>query len=202
MATDAAGKALAHAGVEAAAIDLVLLATISHAYQTPSAAAEVADRIGTHGAAALDVGAACAGFCYALANADALIRSGAAEHVLVIGVEKLTDFVDPTDRGTSFIFADGAGAVVVGPAEAPGIGPVVWGSDGSQRDAITMTQPWNRYREAPGETWPALTMQGQAVFRVGRARHGRGHPPHPRRVRHDGGRPRRLRAAPGEHAHH
>ena len=84
-----------------------------------------------------------------LANADALIRSGAAEHVLVIGVEKLTDFVDPTDRGTSFIFADGAGAVVVGPAEAPGIGPVVWGSDGGQRDAITMTQPWNEYREAP-----------------------------------------------------
>ncbi len=164
MATEAAGKALAHSGVAAASIDTVIVSTVTHPYQTPAAAVEVAERLGTGGAAAFDVGAACAGFCYALAQADALVRNGTAEYVLVIGVEKLTDFVDPTDRSVAFIFADGAGAVVVGPADQPGIGPVVWGSDGSQLQAITMTQSWIEHRAEP-EVWPSLTMQGQAVFR-------------------------------------
>ena len=83
----------------------------------------------------------------------------------MIGVEKLTDFVDITDRGTGFIFADGAGAVIVGPSDEPGIGPVVWGSDGGQKDAITMTQSWSDFRKDPQSDWPALTMQGSAVFR-------------------------------------
>jgi 3-oxoacyl-[acyl-carrier-protein] synthase-3 len=165
MAVDAAGKALAHSGVAPTDIDLVLVATVTHPYQTPSAAAEVAHRVGAGNCAALDVGAACAGFCYALATADSHIRAGTAQHVLVVGVEKLSDFVDMRDRSTAFIFADGAGAVVVGPSATPGIGPVVWGSDGGQLEAITMTQSWVEYREAPGPVWPALKMQGQAVFR-------------------------------------
>ena len=165
MAMEASGKALASAGVAATDIDTVLLATITHPYPTPSASAELAERLGTHKAAALDVAAACAGFCYALAQADALVRAGSSTYVLVVGVEKLTDIIDFTDRGTAFIFADGAGAVVVGPADQPGIGPVVWGSDGAQKDAITMTQSWAEYRDAPADKWPALTMQGQAVYR-------------------------------------
>jgi 3-oxoacyl-[acyl-carrier-protein] synthase-3 len=165
MAVAAAGKALANAGVAPEAIGMVLLATVTHPYQTPSAAAEVSDRLGTRRAGALDIGAACAGFCYGLGLADSIVRTGTSEHVLVIGVEKLTDFVSPTDRGAAFIFADGAGAVVVGPSDHPGIGPVVWGADGSQKDAITMTQSWIEYRDEPAEQYPVLTMKGQQVFR-------------------------------------
>ena len=85
--------------------------------------------------------------------------------MLLIGVEKLTDWVNPADRGTAFLFADGAGAVVVGPSDTPGIGPVVWGSDGSQKDAITMTQSLIDYRDNGGPIFPTLEMQGQQVFR-------------------------------------
>jgi 3-oxoacyl-[acyl-carrier-protein] synthase-3 len=165
MALAAAEKALAGAGVAPEAVGMVLLASVTHPYQTPSAAAEVSDRLGATNAGALDVGAACAGFCYALGLADTIVRTGTSEYVVVIGVEKLTDFVSLDDRGAAFIFADGAGAVVVGPSDHPGIGPVVWGADGSQKDAITMTQSWIEYRDEPAEHYPVLTMQGQAVFR-------------------------------------
>jgi 3-oxoacyl-[acyl-carrier-protein] synthase III len=165
MAVAAAGKALAASGIAPESIDMVLLATVTHPFQTPSAAAEVADRIGTKGAAALDVAAACAGFCYALGIADSLIRTGTSENILVIGVEKLSDFVSLDDRGAAFIFADGAGAAVVTPADHPGIGPVVWGADGAQKDAITMTQSWIEYRDDPQPQYPVLKMQGQQVFR-------------------------------------
>lgn len=165
MGLAAAGKALAASGLAATDISMVLVATVSHPYQTPSAAAEIADRIGARQAAALDVAAACAGFCYALGLADNLIRSGQSEHVLVIGVEKLSDFVRKGDRGSSFIFADGAGAVVVSPSDHAGIGPTVWGADGAQKDAITMTQSWTEFRDDPTQGFPALVMQGQQVFR-------------------------------------
>lgn len=164
MATDAAGKALAHAGVDASEVDVVLVSTVSHFLQTPSAAVEVADRIGTAKAAAYDISAACAGFCYGLAQADALVRTGTAGYVVVVGVERLSDITDSSDRSTAFIFADGAGAVVVGPSATPGIGPVAWGADGSERMTINMTQSWHDYMASPGKH-PALTMQGQAVFR-------------------------------------
>jgi 3-oxoacyl-[acyl-carrier-protein] synthase-3 len=165
MATEAAGKALANSGVSAESVDIVLVATISHPYQIPSAAAIVADRLGMKDPGAMDLGAACAGFCYGLATADSMIRSGTAHYVLVVGAEKLSDITDPTDRGTAFIFADGAGAVVVGPSETPGIGPVVWGSDGSQHDVITMTQSWVEYALNPADKAPAMSMQGQVVYR-------------------------------------
>jgi 3-oxoacyl-[acyl-carrier-protein] synthase-3 len=97
--------------------------------------------------------------------ADAMIRSGSAEYVLVIGVEKFTDFVSPKDRGTAFIFGDGAGAVVVGPSDHVGIGPTLWGSDGEQKDLITMTQSWSEYRLEPAPEFPSVTMAGQQVFR-------------------------------------
>ena len=71
-----------------------------------------------------------------------MVRAGSAGHVLVIGVERLSDITDLTDRGTAFIFADGAGAAVVGPSDTPGIGPVVWGSDGEQFDLIRQREDW------------------------------------------------------------
>jgi 3-oxoacyl-[acyl-carrier-protein] synthase-3 len=85
--------------------------------------------------------------------------------VLVVGVEKLSDLTDPTDRSTAFIFGDGAGAVVIGPSDTPGIGPVVWGSDGEQTEAITQDVTWNVLRDDPGHKFPSLRMSGQQVFR-------------------------------------
>lgn len=163
MSVDAAGKAIAQAGIAPEQVDAVILATISHPMQTPSAAAEVAYRLGTDGAAAFDVAVACAGFCYGVALANDMVRGGSARYVVVIGVEKLSDFIDHYDRTTAFIFADGAGAVVVGPSDVPAIGPTVWGSDGSQLQAITQNQSWVEARDS--DVFPTLTMQGQAVFR-------------------------------------
>ena len=165
MATAAATEALERAGVAPDRVGMVLLATVTHPYQTPSAAAEVAHRIGTSGAAAMDISAACAGFCYGLELANSLVRTGSCEYVVLVGVEKLSDWVDFDDRSTAFLFADGAGAVVVGPSDLPAIGPVVWGSDGEQLDAITMTQSLIEYKHEGGDLFPALEMQGQQVFR-------------------------------------
>lgn len=166
MSLEAAGKALAHSGVTPDQIGCVIVATVTHLYQTPSAAAEIAHKLGTNRAAAFDISAACAGFCYGVALASDMVRGGTAEHVLVIGVERLSDLTDHHDRGTAFIFADGAGAAVVGPALEPGIGPVVWGSDGQHLDLIRQKQEWRDALFAEnGPQLPALVMEGNAVFR-------------------------------------
>ena len=165
LAVAAAEKALAGAGITPDQVGFVLVATVTHPYQTPSAASDVAYRIGAVNAAATDISSACAGFCYGLAMAQDMVRGGSAEYVVVVGVEKLTDWIDLDDRATAFIFADGAGAVVVGPSDEPAIGPVVWGSDGSQHDAICMTQSLIDYRDHGGPRFPTLSMQGQQVFR-------------------------------------
>ncbi len=165
MSLAAAGKALAQSGIEASRVGCVLVSTVSHLKQTPSVAAEIAHRLGATRAAAFDVSAACAGFCYGLAMANDMVRGGSAEYVIVIGVERLSDLTDPYDRSTAFLFGDGAGAVVVGPSEEPGIGPVVWGSDGSELDAIEQTNTWMELRDNPDLAWPVLRMAGQKVFR-------------------------------------
>lgn len=165
MSAVAGGKALAEAGVAPDQIGCVLLATSTHFRQLPAGATEIADRLGIRGAAALDVSAACAGFTHALALASDMVRAGTADHVLVIGAERMSDLLDHDDRGTAFLFGDGAGAVVVGPSDTAGIGPVVWGADGSKADVITQTVDWRRLRDDPGHRFPALTMQGPAVFR-------------------------------------
>ena len=164
LATDAAREAIAASGIEAGKIDLVIAATISNVQTTPSMSAVVADRVGANPAAAYDSNAACAGFSYALAQADALIRAGSAHYALVIGAEKLSDVVDPTDRTISFLLGDGAGAVVLGPSDTVAIGPVVWGSDGSKADAVGMNATLIDYREGRAE-WPTLRQEGQTVFR-------------------------------------
>ena len=109
LAFGSAHDALAAAGVEGADIGAVIVSTISHPYATPSLATLVAEEIGSK-CPAYDISAACAGFCYGIAQADALVRSGAAQYVLVIGVEKLSDFIDNTERSISFLLGDGAGA--------------------------------------------------------------------------------------------
>ncbi|MBB4895931.1 3-oxoacyl-[acyl-carrier-protein] synthase-3 [Streptomyces olivoverticillatus] len=164
MASLAAEKALAAAGVQADAIDCVIVATFTHLKQTPAVAAEVSHRIGAVEAAAFDISAGCAGFVHGLALAADTVRSR-GRHVLVIGAERMTDLLDLEDRSTAFIFGDGAGAVVLGPAATPGIAPVVWGADGSQTDAISQTVSWGELRDAPNQRWPALRQDGQKVFR-------------------------------------
>lgn len=164
MAVAASGKAIAQAGLTPDQIGFVLLATITHPFQTPSAAVEVAYGLGAHNAAAVDLSAACSGFCHGVGMANDMVRGGSATYVLVIGVEKLMDFVDKTDRSTGFIFADGAGAVVVGPTQQPSIGPTVWGADGSQLQAIAQRSPWTAVRDGEDD-YPWIGMQGQAVFR-------------------------------------
>lgn len=175
MAAHAGSKAVAAAGLSPRDIDLVLVATCTHPYQTPGASAEVAELVGADAPGATDVGAACAGFCYSLSLASDAIRSGTSRYALVVGSERLTEFTDPYDRSTAFIFGDGAGAAVVGPAEEPGIGPVAWGSDGSRATTITQYPTYSELKADAGGTtsttlrgdlpFPTLRMDGPAVFR-------------------------------------
>jgi 3-oxoacyl-[acyl-carrier-protein] synthase-3 len=92
------------------------------------------------------------------------VRAGTGEYVVVVAAEKMSDIIDPGDRATAFLFADGAGAVVVGPAANPEISPVVWGSDGSRHEVIAHSGSWLEVRDVPG-TWPTMRMAGQEVFR-------------------------------------
>ena len=165
MALDAAREALTVSGVEASQVGAVIVATVTHMQQTPALATTVADQLGATPAAAFDISAACAGYCYGIAQADALVRAGTAQYVLVIGVEKMSDYIDPTDRTISFLLGDGAGAVVVGPSDTPGIGPTVWGSDGSQADTIDQTHSWLTFRDGSDTSWPTLRQKGPTVFK-------------------------------------
>ncbi|GGQ05467.1 3-oxoacyl-[acyl-carrier-protein] synthase-3 [Actinomadura coerulea] len=154
LGVHAAGKALANSGLAPSDIDLVILATCSAETPMPGHAAQVAHRLGIEAPGAFDLNAACAGFCYALGTASAAVRAGSARNVLVIGAEKMSQWIDWTDRSTCIIFADGAGAAVVAPSEAPGIGPVVWGSAGDKYDKIIIDDRNSFIRQ-----------EGQAVFR-------------------------------------
>ncbi|GAB2912126.1 beta-ketoacyl-ACP synthase 3 [Streptomyces sp. NPDC058869] len=166
MATAAAEKALAQAGTLPGAIDLVLVASMSNLVQTPPLSVRVAHELGARHAAAVDLSAACAGFCHALALASDAVRAGSARRVLVVGAERMTDIVEPTDRTISFLFADGAGAAVVGDAAAPGIGPVVRRADGVHAEALRMTAPWASAAPGPGPAErPWMRMDGRRVFR-------------------------------------
>jgi len=165
MAVAAARKALASAGVEPSQIECVIVATVSHMFQTPAIATAIAHELGTDHAAAFDISAACAGFCHGVGMAADFVRGGSARHVLVIGVERLSDLTDVGDRGTAFIFADGAGAAVIGPSETAGIGPVVWGSDGERFDLIRQREDWRDVIASNDPRMPHLVMEGNPVFR-------------------------------------
>ena len=155
MASDAAAKAVAAAGVDAAAVDLVILATCTLPTPVPGGAARVARAIGASKAGGYDVNAACAGFCYGVAAAADAVRAGSARTVVVIGSEKLSDWTDWTDRSSAILFGDGAGAAVVGAATdgVDAIGRVVWGTDGAAADLISTGDRGK------------LRLDGPAVFR-------------------------------------
>ena len=181
MAEAASREALEAAGIEASQLGAVLVSTVTHPYATPSAAAQLTDRLGATPAPAFDISAACAGYCYGIAQGDALVHAGTAEYVLVVGVEKLSDFIDNADRTISFLLGDGAGAVVIGPGDTAGIGPSVWGSDGSKHEAIRMNRSLIDVRDYAigtvateteretdvdrGSLWPTMVQDGPTVFR-------------------------------------
>jgi len=154
MATVAGGKALAAAGVDPVDVGLVLLATCSMPGPLPGGSPEVASRLGATTAGASDIGAGCAGFTYAVALAADSVRAGSADHVLVIGSEKLLPMVDPDDRGTAFLFGDGAAAAVVSVSTTDGIGPVVWSHDGAQFERLVIDGSPRKLR-----------MEGRAIYR-------------------------------------
>jgi 3-oxoacyl-[acyl-carrier-protein] synthase-3 len=160
MATAAAAKALAGAGIHPDDVDLVVLATCSMPSQIPGGSAQVAHALGASRAGAFDVNAACAGFCYALSVAADAVRAGGARAVVVIGAERLSDLIDWQDRRSAILFGDGAGAAVVTAADDDAIGRVVWGSDGSLAHLIAVP---------PGGS---LGLDGPAVFRWATTRLG------------------------------
>ena len=170
MAKAACEMALHRAQLSIEDIDTVILSTISYPFQAPSAATELINELGNPKAAAFDLSAACAGFCYGVGLASDLVRAGTSHNVLVIGVEKLSDYTDPNDRATAFIFADGAGAVIIGQSDQPRIGTTIWGSDADSRDAITLTPSFLDFKKNPDKGvaelgWPNIAQQGQVVFR-------------------------------------
>jgi 3-oxoacyl-[acyl-carrier-protein] synthase-3 len=153
MAVEAGTKAIEAAGLSPVDLDTVIVANCTTKQPIPNAAAQVAELIGIKAAGGFDLNAACAGFCYGLGVASDLVRAGSSKRTLVIGSEKLTDIVDPVDRSTAIIFADAAGAAVVGPSDEPGIGPVAWGTAGDLVDMIGMTESRHIFQE------------GQSVYR-------------------------------------
>ncbi len=164
LATKAAKEAIEKARIDPDQIGAVILATISFPYQTPSGASLLSELVGAKKAAAYDISAACAGYCYGVAQADAMVRSGLSEYVLVVGAERLSDFISPTDRSISFLLGDGAGAAIIGPSDHPGISQTVWGADGSNWDKVGMTGSILEFRDGKAP-WPTLVQEGQSVFR-------------------------------------
>ncbi len=156
MAAAAGGKALAAAGLVPTDVGMVVVATCSALDRCPSIATQVAGRLGIPDAVGFDLNSGCAGFCTALATADHAVRAGAARHALVIGAEKMSDVTDWTDRSTCVLLGDGAGAAVVSyDPQRQGIGPVVWGSDPSQGDAVRLNDAWQ----------PSFRQEGRTVYR-------------------------------------
>ena len=166
MGINAGRTAIANALLSGTDIDAVVLATNTHLLQTPAGAVKIATALGANGVPAFDVTVGCAGFGYAMSLAGDMVRGGSATNVLVIGAEQLSVTLDMTDRGNCFIFGDGAGAVVIGPTEKQGLGPVVWGSDGTQFDAIRQDIDWLSYIDSDDHSKrPYIRLQGTAVFR-------------------------------------
>ena len=163
LATHAARQALADAGIEADALDLIIVATSTPDFIFPSTACLVQAQLGNKGAAAFDVQAVCSGFVYALATADSFIRAGRATTALVIGAEVFSGILDWNDRSTCVLFGDGAGAVVLQASDEPGILEAQLNADGSQM-RILHAAGNVVHGKVTGD--PFLRMDGQAVFKL------------------------------------
>jgi 3-oxoacyl-[acyl-carrier-protein] synthase-3 len=154
MAEQAASKALAASGVPVDQVDLVLVATCTMPTPIPAAAPQVATRLGIRAPGAYDISSGCSGFVYGINVASAAVLTGQARNALVIASERFSGWLDMNDRSTCVILADGAGAAVIGPADAAGLGPVVWGSDGALFDSVAIDERSRFFRQ-----------EGQTVYR-------------------------------------
>ncbi len=154
MAEAAGAAAIANSGVPVSEIDLVIVATCTMVSPVPAAAPQLATRLGIDSPGAFDINSGCSGFVYSLNMASAAVLAGQARNVLVVASERFSGWLDYDDRTTCIILGDGAGAVVVGPSDAVGMGPVVWGSDGEQFDAVAIDERTRFFRQ-----------EGQAVYR-------------------------------------
>ena len=162
LALEASRRALAAAGLAAQDLDLIIVATSTPDYIFPSTACLLQAKLGTKDSAAFDVQAVCSGFLYALATADSFIRSGTHRRALVVGAEVFSRILDWNDRGTCVLFGDGAGAVVLGASDQPGVHATVLRADGSHAGILSV----------PGNVCggkivgsPFLQMQGNQVFK-------------------------------------
>jgi 3-oxoacyl-[acyl-carrier-protein] synthase III len=161
MAFEAAKHALEMSGLDKDEIGLIVVATTSATHAFPSAACQVQNMLGIKGCAAFDVAAACAGFTYALSIADQYVKNGAVKHALVIGSDAFRT-LDPDDRGTIILFGDGAGAVVLGASEEPGILSTHLHADGTYGGLLTLPFKDRQDQEKPAY----VTMAGNEVFKV------------------------------------
>ncbi|MEK6550662.1 MAG: beta-ketoacyl-ACP synthase III [Pseudomonadota bacterium] len=166
LAEHATRRALDAAGVSPTDLDLIIVATTTPDLVFPSTACLLQERLGNHGAAAFDVQAVCTGFIYALAIADKFVRAGSSSRALVIGAETLSRITDWTDRGTCVLFADGAGAVVLGDSETPGIVSSHLHADGQYKDLLCVPAGISKGYDkvVSGEAY--MHMAGSEVFKV------------------------------------
>lgn len=164
MSKQAALHALAAAQLQPTDLDMIILASTSADNAFPSAACELQGLLECPGIPAFDLSAACAGFSYALSVADQFVKTGAARHILVVGADVMSRTCDPADRGTIIIFGDGAGAVVVGPSETPGIISTHLHADGRYGELLKLPQAKRGLPETSGEAY--MYMKGNDVFKV------------------------------------
>ncbi|WP_030688558.1 beta-ketoacyl-ACP synthase 3 [Streptomyces sp. NRRL B-1347] len=165
MSVMASELALKDGQVDPVRVDCVVLATATNPQQLPAIAPRVAAALGAANAAAWDINAACAGFCHGLEIVRGLVSSGAARCALVIGADRMLDVVDPMDRNTAPLFADGAGAAVLEQSAKCGVGPAVWGCDGHQADALEIRPPFTGRPDNHGVSAPYLRLKGTTVAR-------------------------------------
>lgn len=162
MSEQASLRAIESAGIDAADIDLIVLATSTPDYIFPSTACLLQDRLGIiNNSAAFDVQAVCSGFIYALSVADKFIKSGTHQCVLVVGADVNSKIIDWTDRGTCILFADGAGAVILKSGDEPGLYSTHLHANGSYADLLVVPSGVSR----PGD-YPYMKMRGNEVFKI------------------------------------
>ncbi len=162
MGFTAAQNALEMAGITATEVGLIIVATTSSSHAFPSSACMIQQQLGIKDCPAFDLAAACAGFTYALSVADQYVKSGAVKYALVIGADTLSRTLDPNDRGTLILFGDGAGAVVLGQSEQPGIISTHLHADGNYGQLLTLPYQDRAHQETPAY----VTMAGNEVFKV------------------------------------
>ena len=166
MAFEASRKALESAGISHSDIDLIIVATTTPDLIFPSTACLLQEKLGIHGSPAFDIQAVCTGFVYALAVADKFIKSGSSKCALVVGSETISRIIDWTDRGTSILFGDGAGAVIIKASDEPGIISTHIHSDGQFKSLLHVPTGVSKNYQDVIEGNAYVEMKGNEVFRM------------------------------------